>query len=203
MKHLIKILLVVFILTILIKPAPFDTGMIELQQPDETTFIGRIWGDEFIWWADTEEGYRFVQSGDGWYYYATLDQNGEYAPTEYQVGIDEPPGSSYQLERSQSRIDEINQRIEEFNEMIQTNREWFAQMQEEAQGQTVPLKVGIIVIEFSDFPHYQTDPEGNRPDGYLTADFDSLMFSINYWIETPSNNIHPEGEEIFGSFRDY
>ncbi len=46
MKNLFKKLLAVFILSIVIeiKPAPFDTGMIELQQPDETTFIGRIWG---------------------------------------------------------------------------------------------------------------------------------------------------------------
>jgi len=61
--------------------APFDTGMIELQQPDETTFIGKIWGDEFFWWAETETGYRFVQAGDGWYYYAQLNQDGEFAPT--------------------------------------------------------------------------------------------------------------------------
>mgnify|MGYP005842640525 FL=1 len=102
MKNLLEILLAVFILFNVneIKSAPFDTGMTELQQPDETTFIGRIWGDEFFYWAETEDGYRFVQSGDGWYYYATLDQNGEYAPTNYKVGIDTPPISSYQLERS-------------------------------------------------------------------------------------------------------
>jgi hypothetical protein len=70
MKKLLQILIVVF-LTLSnyknISAAPFDTGMTELQQPDETTFIGRIWGDEFFYWAETEDGYRFVQSGDGWY----------------------------------------------------------------------------------------------------------------------------------------
>jgi len=70
--------------------APFDTGMITLMQPNEKTFTGRIWGDEFIYWAETQNGYRFVQSLDGWYYYATLDQNGEYAPTIYKVGIVSP-----------------------------------------------------------------------------------------------------------------
>jgi hypothetical protein len=108
MKNLFIILLSVFILSagIEIKPAPFDTGMNELQQPDETTFIGRIWGDEFFDWMETEDGYRFVQSGDGYYYYAILDQYGEFAPTIYKVGIDSPPPSSYQLERTQSRIDD-------------------------------------------------------------------------------------------------
>ena len=57
--------------------------------------LGRIWGDEFIFWMETENGYRFVQTFDGWFYYATLSQNGEYAPTNYKVGIDSPPTSSY------------------------------------------------------------------------------------------------------------
>lgn len=62
------------------------------------------------------------------------------------------------------------------------------------------MKVGIILIGFTDTLHYQG---GNRPNGYLTADFDSLMFSNNYWIGSGVNSPHPEGEEVFGSFRDY
>jgi len=204
MKNLLKILLAVFIFFNAneIKPAPFDTGMNELQQPDETSFIGRIWGDEFFWWAETEDGYRFVQSGDGWYYYAQLDENGEFTATEYKVGIDDPPSESYQLERTQARIDEINQLVKEFNEQIELNRQWFAQKQAEAQGQPITMKVGIILIEFTDVKHYKSPPPpfGNRPDGYYTADFDSMMFSINYWNDAQR---HPEEEEIFGSFRDY
>ena len=205
MKNLLEILLAVFILFNVneIKSAPFDTGMTELQQPDETTFIGRIWGDEFFYWAETEDGYRFVQSGDGWYYYATLDQNGEYAPTNYKVGIDTPPISSYQLERSQARLDEIKQRIEEFGEAVERAGEWYAQKQAEAHEHPVILRVGVILIEFQDVKHYKTDPQGNRPDGYYAADFDSMMFSYNYWVGDAGNPRHPEEEAIFGSFRDY
>jgi hypothetical protein len=108
-----------------LQAAPFDTGMIELQQPDETTFTGRIWGDEFIYWMETEDGYRFIETYEGWYYYATLDVNGEYTPTNYKVGIDTPPGGSYKLERSQSRLDEIGEQIEQFNEQIELNRLWY------------------------------------------------------------------------------
>ncbi len=58
MKSALRILLSVFILSVVkeIKPAPFDTGMITLTQPNDVTFTGRIWGDEFIWWAETEDG---------------------------------------------------------------------------------------------------------------------------------------------------
>jgi M6 family metalloprotease-like protein len=180
--------------------APFDTGLTTLKQPDGKEFTGRIWGDEFIWWAETEDGYRFIETGDGWYYYAALDQNGEYTPTNYKVSIDEPPTSSYQLERSQARLDEIKEQIEQFNEQIDLNRQWFAQKQAEAQSQPVTIRIGIILIEFTDTTHYKTDSQGNRPNGYYITDFDSMMFSYNYWNNAQR---HPEEEEIFGSFRDY
>ncbi|HQI42394.1 MAG: hypothetical protein B6D44_13615 [Ignavibacteriales bacterium UTCHB2] len=135
MKSSLRILLSVFILSVVIeiKPAPFDTGMATFTQPNDVSFTGRIWGDEFIWWAETENGYRFIQSGDGWYYYATLDQNGEYAPTNYKVGMDWPPASSYKLERTESRIEEITQQIEEFNKQIELNRQWFAQKNDKSK----------------------------------------------------------------------
>ena len=204
MKSSLRILLSVFILSVVIeiKPAPFDTGMATFTQPNDVSFTGRIWGDEFIWWAETENGYRFIQSGDGWYYYATLDQNGEYAPTNYKVGMDWPPASSYKLERTESRIEEITQQIEEFNEQIELNRQWFAQKQAEAHNAPVTLKIGIILIEFTDVKHFDPD-EFPRLGGYLTADFDSMMFSYNYWIGSGLESPHPEDEAIFGSFRDY
>jgi hypothetical protein len=203
-------LLSVFVLTFVIEisPAQFDTGMIELKQPDETAFTGRIWGDEFFSWAETEDGYRFIQSGDGWYYYATLDQYGEFTPTNYKVGIDTPPPSSYQLERTQARIDEINQMIEEFLEEVELNGQWFAQRQAEADTHNAPLKlkVGVILIEFQDVKHFDPN-EFPRLGGYLTSDFDSLMFSENHWYEPNPRpgfpSPHPENEPVFGSFTDY
>jgi M6 family metalloprotease-like protein len=179
--------------------------MITLKQPNGVEFIGRMWGDEFIWWTETEDGYRFIETGNGWYYYAALDQNGEYTPTNYKVGIDSPPASSYQLERTQSRLDEIKEQIEQFNEQIELNRQWFEQKQAEAQGQPVTLKIGIILIEFTDTTHYKSPPPpvGNRPNGYFASDFDSMMFSYNYWYDTTGATPHPENEKIFGSFRDY
>lgn len=202
MKNFSKIFLTVFILLNINKiyPAPFDSGMITLKQPDGKEFIGRIWGDEFIYWMETVNGYRFVESFEGWYYYATLDQNGEYAPTIYKVGIDSPPASSYKLERSQARLNEIADEIAQFEEQVEINRQWFAQKQAEAHEQPVTLKVGIILIEFQDVKHYRdTIPPTIRPDGYLTTDFDSMMFSHNYWIGTGINSPHPEREEVFAA----
>ncbi len=69
----IMIILVVIIYNFDIKAGPFDTQMTTLIQPNDITFTGRMWGDEFIFWAETEAGYRFVKWFDGWYYYATLN----------------------------------------------------------------------------------------------------------------------------------
>jgi M6 family metalloprotease-like protein len=206
MKKLLNILMGVLLILsnlIILKAAPFDSGMITITQPNDVTFTGRIWGDEFIYWMETENGYRFVETYEGWYYYATLDQNGEYAPTNYKVGIDSPPASSYKLERSQARFDEINEQVAQFSEQIELNRLWYEQKQAEADGLGLPavtLKVGIILIEFTDTTHY-TAPY--RPYGYTKVDFDSLMFSSNYWYDTTVPTPHPENEKIYGSFRDY
>ncbi len=39
-----------------------DTGMIEWKQPNDVTFMGRAWGNEFRWWMESEDGYRFVKN---------------------------------------------------------------------------------------------------------------------------------------------
>lgn len=100
-------------------------------------------------------------------------------------------------------MDEITEQIEHFNEQIELNRQWFEQKQAQASGQPFTLKIGVILIEFTDTTHYKTDSQGNRPDGYFTSDFDSIMFSYNYWVGSQGNQKHPEEEAIFGSFRDY
>jgi hypothetical protein len=125
-KSLRLALTLIFIIAVLknLSAAPFDSGMKTLKQPNNVTFNGRIWGDEFIYWMETENGYRFVETFEGWYYYATLDQNGEYAPTNYKVGIDSPPSASFMLERSQARLIEIADELEQFEEQIEINRLW-------------------------------------------------------------------------------
>jgi len=51
---------------------------------------------------------------DEYYYYAILDTNGEFAPSIQKVGIDPPLSESYNLERSPSRLAEIEAERELF-----------------------------------------------------------------------------------------
>lgn len=69
----------------------YDSGYIEFKQPNDVAFIGREWGDEFFFQRETQSGYQYVKESDGYYYYATLDEDGKYAATDFKVAIDTPP----------------------------------------------------------------------------------------------------------------
>jgi len=175
-----------------------DTGYIEWTQPNGVKFIARLWGDEFFHWFETIDGYQVKMGLDYYYYYALLDENGQFCPSKSRVGIDQPLKESYKLDRNEIGVQWVNERIEEFNTGIT------------AQGNaslgkisTTPttLSVGIVLVEFSDTLHYMG---GDWENGYLKEHFDSMLFSSNhYWHNENANNIHPEGERIYGSFRDY
>jgi hypothetical protein len=197
MKCFFFVVLSLLCVSVITQAAPFDSGMRQWSQPDNTTFVARAWGDEFFWWMETEDGYRIVQGSGDWFYYATLDENGEFAPTDARVGIDSPPSESYKLERSASRIAEIEQLIAETNAQTEDARLWFEQQQAANPGAPVVLRIAVIFVEFQDFRHYTG---GTRPLGYLKADFDSMLFSHN-WYNVSQR--HPEGDSLYGSFRDY
>ena len=58
---------------------------IESHQPDGTTFLLRLRGDEYYHWFEDMNGYAVVQVGDE-YRYATHDAAGELVATPYPVG---------------------------------------------------------------------------------------------------------------------
>ena len=80
-------------------------------QPDGTTFVGHVYGDEIAVNWETADGYAFVYNpADDYLYYAELDNTGDYRPSSAKVGIDDPAsnGISKNLQRSAARIAEIN-----------------------------------------------------------------------------------------------
>ncbi len=184
---------------------PFDTGMKTFTQPNQVTFTGRMWGDEFISWGETDNGYRFVQAIDGYYYYAQLDTTGEFEASIYKVAIDTPPPYSYQLQRSRRRLDEIIAAVATFQQNIQDAAIWFEQKKTVAENLNLPyveLKLAVIFIEFPDIPHYISIP--SRQYGYTASDFENLLFSTDStWSGTSVQTAHPENEKIFGSFAEY
>lgn len=135
-----------------------------------------------------------MQGSDGWYYYAVLDSRGEYTPSSQRVSVDTPPEESSHLDRAPDR-----------KATLDSTHQSFAQKVEEA---TVDpqhrYKIGLVLVEFSDTTHYESDDDGPRPNGYFTADFENMFFSEGHFWEGDSvNSPHPEKDQLFGSFRDY
>ena len=56
-------------------------------QPDGTILHYSRYGDTYMMHVD---GFVIIPGSGGWYYYAELDARGEYEPSPYKVGIDDP-----------------------------------------------------------------------------------------------------------------
>lgn len=122
----------------------FDSGMTDYYQPDQTHFVARFWGNEFLFWGETEDGYRIEKSADGWYYYAILDKSGDFTSSREKVGIDDPLPESYHLERTQEKMVQINAEVDEFAAELETIAS--------AENWIGDFKLGVILIDFYSNP---------------------------------------------------
>lgn len=171
-----------------------DTGFIKWKQPNGVEFKARLWGDEFFYWMQTNNGYMIVDSPEGWYYYAMLDEDGEYTATTSRVGVDKAPAISKELKRTSKRITKINEEIELVNNQRSEKRKSIISS---AMGDGTTKKLGVVLI---DFPTKRRDSSANDNNGYYKAEFENMIFSNgSYFGTTP----HPENEDVFGSLRDY
>jgi M6 family metalloprotease-like protein len=189
--------------------APFDSGFKLWTQPNGVTFTARLWGDEFFNWMETTEGYRIYRAANGWYYYAILDAAGEFRASDSRVGIEPPLASSYKLERSASRLAQIQQWIDNFNTHYAGTTPHKAQLGKRILSVSPEtVKVGVILVQFTDTLHYKSATSGPRPNGYFKTDFEKELFSQDseWYNPNPTQqnpSPHPEGDALFGSLRDY
>lgn len=70
--------------------APARKGQTMLTQPDGTTFLSTLVGDEFARIRQTSEGHAIIQGSDGWWYYAEYDQDGLRYSSGHKVGSHTP-----------------------------------------------------------------------------------------------------------------
>jgi len=188
-----------------------DTGFIEKKQPNGTAFIGREWGDEFLFQRITDNGYQYVKGSDGWYYYATPDDSTGFVSTGYKVGVDTAPTESLNSEPTLSFLQKIEQIRSVCEDDISQNMDTFLQRLDQARVLGIPdtQNVGVLLVEFQDTLHY-VNPDIGRANGYYIEDFDRMFFSHKdnpnynwYYPDGGSNSPHPKGHQIFGSFHDY
>ena len=58
--------------------------LIRFRQPDKKTFVSiYMKGDEKVHWAETEDGYSLITNDNGYFVYATMDNNENMIPSKY------------------------------------------------------------------------------------------------------------------------
>lgn len=81
MKFIITIISIVFIINIYSIPASPHFG--DYTQNDGSTVLLKLFGDEKVKWAETEDGYSLMHDGKGNYVYALKNENNEMLPSKY------------------------------------------------------------------------------------------------------------------------
>ena len=68
---------------------PARKGKIAFMQPDGSSFVGSITGDEFFRLKMTESGESIIQDEDGWWCYAAYDALGNKYSSGVKVGVND------------------------------------------------------------------------------------------------------------------
>lgn len=82
-KYALTLILALFALSTQITAVTAYPYPIRFTQPDKTQLTLTMKGDERIKWAETEDGYSLVYNNDGFFCYATKDENGDMVPSQY------------------------------------------------------------------------------------------------------------------------
>jgi hypothetical protein len=122
---LIRIIFILLFITVIIYADNKELSLQTTSQPNGVQFSSKYWGDEYFHYWETDDGYRIIRAADGYYYYATLDANGEFTKTNLKVGIDTAPSSALGLMRSTARIAELEDLQDSTEYYIQQNANWF------------------------------------------------------------------------------
>lgn len=73
-----------------VSASPARRGPVVLTQPDGTSFLARIQGDEFQNIKTTAEGQAIMQDAEGWWCYATFESDGSRFCSGWRVGQTAP-----------------------------------------------------------------------------------------------------------------
>ena len=132
---------------------PARTGKIAFMQPDGSSFVGSITGDEFFRLKMTESGESIIQDEDGWWCYAAYDASGNKYSSGVKVGASDIAAktASRQIPYAQL-IQRAATRRAEFNAELALKREKMRNSLNLTKAGAGPVeKHGIIILaQYSD-----------------------------------------------------
>lgn len=216
MKYKILLLcLMSFLLFDIADSRPAHRGILNLKQPDGTSFRAIFSGDEFLRIKATENGYPIIQDKDGWWCYALYDSKGHIHNTGAKIGKDAIPSEACHV--SGIPLQQMAERAY-MKRLSAQPREATPIMQRMKSGNAVK-NVLVILVQFADtkFKHTKEDfinlltQEGYSRNGgtgsakeYLEDQFNSnveFKFHISDIITLDNNLAYYGGNDEDGSDR--
>lgn len=179
----ICIILLTFVIALECNAVVAYPGWINFQQPNGVMVKIRLHGNEFVKWAESEDGYTLLHDNLGNLVYADLDVNGDLVSTNMQaVNINERP------EYMRKRLQMINKRlvfssrqVNMIKQLIQTRKRTSERVQSIKKPVIGKKKMLLILVEFADYKFQHT-----------RENFEMLLNQLNY------TNAY-----LYGSVRDF
>lgn len=81
----------ILLLSFAASASPARRGPVVLTQPDGSTFMAKLQGDEFVRIKTTSEGHAIMQDKDGWWCYAFYESDGSRYCSGHRVGQEAAP----------------------------------------------------------------------------------------------------------------
>lgn len=177
----------------------FESAWEIYRQPNGVTFEAKYSGGPYLFHFENRDGYRFVGNWGSWWYYAKLDKQGDYEASSFRVGIDNPPAYSYQLERTQEKIQELQELTDELDTPTPESLQRYDQIVALADPDVI--NIGLVLVKFPDVAVTTTQ---DFPDGFPATAYADMVFSQDHYYDSVNNyGTNPTGELVFGSLQDY
>lgn len=156
---LCSVFLTFFAFALTINAAPARRGPVVMTQPDGSTFIAQLRGDEFMKIKTTADGCAIIQGEDGWWYYGIYDAQG-LTSSGIKVG-GKAPSESRNIPYARIAESARQQRtavVRNGESLLKSVMRRHGVATKAASGATSPIeKHGIIILaQFSDVPFKYT-----------------------------------------------
>ncbi|MCE2448350.1 MAG: hypothetical protein J4F35_08200 [Candidatus Latescibacteria bacterium] len=132
----------------------YDTGWVIREQPNGTTFLGREWGDEFLSFSETRDGFRYeIDPSTGYFHYKIRNSSGDLIRSPLKVGIDDPTRLNIlkHLDLNSKRYKEVKRDMRALGYLVDDNN---SNGERSIPRQGSPTSgewtLAIVLVDFSD-----------------------------------------------------
>ena len=174
---------------------PARTGKIAFMQPDGSSFVGSITGDEFFRLKMTESGESIIQDEDGWWCYAAYDALGKKYSSGVKVGASDIAAKAASREIPYTQlIQRAATRRAEFNAELALKREKMRNSMTLTKAGAGPVeKHGIIILAaYSDVAFT-----------YSKQNFENMMNQSGYSYNGATGSAKDYFEAQFGNMYNF